>query len=89
MRLKFSRISGRRADDRNSLRTRGLDRLLPMKPDAPMHLSLVVDGTMATLYAAGHVALTTRMYNYSGRSLGVFAQHGAVKFENIRISTDF
>ena len=60
-----------------------------MKPDAPMHLSLVVDGTTATLYAAGHVALTTRMYNYSGRSLGVFAQHGAVKFENIRISTDF
>ena len=93
--FKFYPASSRLAFDAlpeptwNSLRTRGLDRLLPMEPDAPMHLSLVVDGTMATLYADGKVALTTRMYNYRGQSLGIFAQHGAVRFDNIRIATGF
>ena len=27
--------------------------------------------------------------NYRGQSLGLFTQHGAVKFKKIRISTDF
>ena len=72
----------------NNMRTRGLDRIMPMKAGHKMRLSIVADDTMATMYVDDQVAFTTRMYNYHGDGLALYVQHGSVTFENIRVWTD-
>jgi hypothetical protein len=45
-----------------------------------------VHESLATLYVDDAIALSTRMYNFSGEQLGFYVQHGEATFENVRLS---
>lgn len=64
---------------------RSLTRILPMQPDHPLRLTLTLDGSMLTLYADDQVAFSARMYDLKGAELALFVQHGAARFENLRL----
>lgn len=63
----------------------GLERPIIMEADEILHIRLIVDDTIATLYV-NDVALNTRMYTTPGECLGVYVTDGALDIKNILIS---
>jgi len=60
-----------------------LERPLTMKAGAPVHLTLLVDGTCLVVYADDEVALCCRMYEHRAGGLGLFVTEGAAAFSDI------
>lgn len=58
----------------------GLERPLRLAPGKPVDLKIFVDGTVCVVYAAGEVAMSTRLYNLPEGNWGVFAQQGTATF---------
>lgn len=52
-----------------------------------IHLCLLVDGDICTLYADNCVALTARTYDLTGEGWSFFAFDGSIQVENIRLLT--
>lgn len=52
-----------------------------------VHLCLLVDGDICTLYVDNAVALTTRTYDLTGEGWSFFAFDGSIQIENIRLLT--
>lgn len=59
----------------------GLERPFPMEAGKPVHIDIIVDDTIAVLYANG-VALCTRMYTKPGEQLSAFVVDGTLHVEN-------
>lgn len=58
----------------------GIERPLRLVPGRPVDLKILVDGSVCVIYAAGEVALSTRLYNLTEGNWGVFVQQGAASF---------
>ncbi len=64
-----------------------LERPLPLTPGTPVDLKVFVDGTVCVVYAAGKLAMNTRLYNLPEGDWGVFVNEGAAQFRNLALST--
>lgn len=64
-----------------------LERQLGLSPNQPVDLKVFVDGTVCVVYAAGKIAMSTRMYNLPKGRWGVFANEGAATFRDLRLTT--
>ncbi len=60
-----------------------LERPLELGPGQPVELKVLVDGTVCEVYAAGELAMSTRLYDLKTGSWGVFVQEGTARFENL------
>lgn len=63
-----------------------LERPLELTPGQTVDLTVLVDGTIGVVYAAGKVAMSTRMYNLPKGQWGVFANEGNAQFRNLSLS---
>ncbi|WP_122643214.1 family 43 glycosylhydrolase [Luxibacter massiliensis] len=68
-----------------AIQNTGLERPISLTAGAPLHIRLIVDDTIATLYVNG-TALNARMYAQPGKSLGITASGTALKIENATFS---
>lgn len=71
-----------------ALNNMGLERPVILDEEKTYHIRLLVDGSIATLYL-NDTALTSRMYDKHGSSLGVFASNGTVVLKNMSFSDSF
>lgn len=62
-----------------------LERPLELGPGQPVHLKVLVDGTVCEVYAAGQLAMSTRLYDLKTGNWGVFVQEGTARFENFGV----
>jgi beta-fructofuranosidase len=63
----------------------GLDRTLPLTPGKTYTLRLIVDDTIATIYA-NDTALSARMYRRPGENASFILNQGNMSIHNINIS---
>ncbi len=64
-----------------------LERQIELNPNQPVELKVFVDGTVAVIYAAGKIALSTRLYNLPKGKWGVFVNEGSARFRNLKLTT--
>lgn len=64
-----------------------LERPFRMAHLGSVHLCLLCDGDIATLYVNDSVALTTRCYNLKGSNWSFFAQDGIIQISGIHLRT--
>ena len=64
-----------------------LTRAVTLNPGESYDFTLLVDGTVATLYINGQTALTTRMYGLPEHPWGVFSEDGAVTLTDLQMHT--
>lgn len=63
----------------------GMERPLRLESDSPIHVRIIVDDTIMTIYVNG-VALNARVYRHFGDSLEAFVSDGTLHLSNIRIA---
>ena len=51
----------------------------------PVEIQIYVEGTLVEVFLGGEVAMVSRAYNRSGRSLGFYARDGRVEWLNIQL----
>jgi beta-fructofuranosidase len=64
----------------------GLERPLELRPGQPLTLQVFVDGTVCEVYAAGKIAMSTRLYNLPSGQWGVFVNEGAARFSDLSLA---
>jgi beta-fructofuranosidase len=64
-----------------------LERPLALPAGHPVRLTLLVDGSVFTVYANDKVAMSGRMYNHKAGAWGVFVSEGSATFGNLSLST--
>jgi beta-fructofuranosidase len=62
-----------------------LERPLELPAGQPVALQVFVDGTACVVYAAGKIAMSTRLYDRPAGRWGVFVNEGAGWFENLSL----
>lgn len=65
----------------------GMERPLNLTSSNKVHVELFIQDSILVAYFNDQLALSTRMFNYSGRNFGLFASDGKAKFENIKLYT--
>ena len=60
-----------------------LERPFVMKPGETIELKVLVDGSCCVVYAAGKLAMSTRLYNLKEGNWGVFVQEGSATFSKM------
>lgn len=63
----------------------GLERPLKLSPGDPIDVQVIVDGTIAEIYAGGRIAMSTRMYSPNQGQLGVFVDEGTATFTQLGV----
>jgi beta-fructofuranosidase len=63
----------------------GMERPLTLTPSDPVHMRVIVDGSVAEVYINDRVALSTRLYELKRGSWGVFVQEGDASFADLRV----
>ncbi len=63
-----------------------LQRQMPRQDNGALHVALLLDHDLATLYVNDSIALNMRTCNGSANCLALYVCHGAAKFKNIRIT---
>jgi beta-fructofuranosidase len=63
-----------------------LERPISLSPVKPVGITVLVDGSVLEVYAAGKVAMSARMYNLSSGNWGVFVQDGEAHFSHIKLA---
>lgn len=63
-----------------------LERLLALPPNAPVRLTLYVNGTLCEVYVNDEVAMSARMYDHKAGQWGLFATNGVVEFGEVRLA---
>ena len=63
-----------------------LERPLPLAPAKPVELKILVEGTICEVYAAGKIAMSTRLYNRHAGKWGFFVNEGNARFRDIDLS---
>lgn len=64
----------------------GLQRVLACDPHRPMHLNLVLEDTLVTLYINDDMVFDARMYEGDVNGFGIFSTHGGVHAQNVLVS---
>lgn len=64
-----------------------LNRPITLKPDAPIHIRLVVDWDVCTLFVNDDIALSSRMCEIKGKYLAFFAIQGSAQVKNVTLYT--
>lgn len=64
-----------------------VSRPLAMAPGQPVHLTVLVDGSVCEVYANGEVAMSVRMYDHPTGQWGLYAQQGEARFEGLSLRT--
>jgi len=64
----------------------GLERQMDMKPEKPIELKVLVDGSVGVVYAGRTVAMSTRLYDLPQGRWGMFVKEGSARFRNIKLS---
>lgn len=62
-----------------------MERPISMQPDKDYHVRVFVQETVLEVYVNDEIALSTRMFNYSGRRFGLFVAEGSAQFKNIQL----
>jgi beta-fructofuranosidase len=62
-----------------------LERPLDLSPGKPVALKVFVDGDVCVAYAAGKIAISTRLYNRPAGQWGIFVNEGAGRFNDLRL----
>lgn len=62
-----------------------MERPLNLHGTDRVHVELFVQGSILAAYFNGQVALSTRMFNYSGRNFGLFVSDGTAEFRNLKL----
>ncbi|MEZ4670369.1 MAG: glycoside hydrolase family 32 protein [Anaerolineae bacterium] len=57
-----------------------IERPLPLNSDTPVHLRVLVEGSVIVIYANDEVALSTRGYDHPAGDFGLFVSEGAASF---------
>lgn len=60
-----------------------LERPLNVEAGRPLHLTVLIDGSVCVVYAGDTVALNTRLYNLPEGEWGVFVEDGAATFRGV------
>lgn len=60
-----------------------LERPIALTPGRPVELKVIVDGTIAEVYTAGKIAMSTRMYDLNQGAWGLFVSEGSANFRDI------
>lgn len=62
-----------------------VERYCPLVPGQKNTLLMILENSVLTVYVNDRVAMSTRMFDHSGGSLGLYAHNTEVLFENIRL----
>jgi beta-fructofuranosidase len=62
-----------------------LERPLKLAAGQPVHLTVLIDGTVCVTYAGGTVAMNTRLYNLKEGEWGVFVEDGEAAFSDAAV----
>jgi beta-fructofuranosidase len=60
-----------------------LERPIALSPGMPTELKVFVDGTIAEIYVAGKITMSTRMYGLPQGAWGVFVSEGNAQFRDL------
>ena len=63
-----------------------MERPLKLVPNKRHHLCLYIEDSILEVYIDNEVALSTRMFDYKHRRIGLFVSEGSANFENISIA---
>jgi beta-fructofuranosidase len=63
-----------------------LERPVDLQPGRPLHLTVLVDGSICEAYVDDQVAMSARMYDHPSGQWGVFAEGGPVTFYEVTLS---
>lgn len=64
-----------------------LERPLEIRPNVPVKLQVIADGTCLVIYANDQVALSCRMYEHRVGNLGLFVNEGQASFTDLAMRT--
>lgn len=64
----------------------GMDRWIHLDPGVPVNLKIIVDRTVAVVYAGHKIAMSLRMYDLPTGRWGFFVNEGGAQFRNISIT---
>jgi len=64
-----------------------MERPIALKEGTDYHIKLFVQDSILEVYINDEIALSTRMFNYSGRRFGAFVSEGSADFKNIQVYT--
>ena len=64
----------------------GFERPIPLRPNTPFPIDIVVSDTLTEIYAAGTVAMSSRMYKPADGKLALFSEDGGVVLRNLQLS---
>ncbi|MGQ9682416.1 MAG: glycoside hydrolase family 32 protein, partial [Anaerolineae bacterium] len=59
-----------------------LERPLALRPEQPVELQVLLDGTICEVCVGREIAMSTRLYNLRHANWGVFVQEGSAHFRN-------
>ena len=62
-----------------------LERSLEMDPGQPLELTIVVEGSVAVVYANNEIALSCRTYDQPSGALGLFVNEGSATFADLSL----
>jgi len=62
-----------------------MERPITLQPQIDYHMKVFVQDTILEAYVNDEIALSTRMFNYSGRRFGLFVSEGIACFKNLRL----
>lgn len=64
-----------------------LERPVAMKPEHPVTLRILIDGTCLVVYANDEIALSCRMYDHQQGSVGLFVTEGDAAFRGMSVKS--
>lgn len=64
----------------------GLERPIALSPEKPVHMTILVDGSICEVYLNDEVAMSVRLYDHSQGQWGVFCEEGSAFFTQTSLS---
>ncbi|MCY2931521.1 MAG: glycoside hydrolase family 32 protein [Planctomycetota bacterium] len=64
----------------------GLERPLPLEPDTPIRLTVLVEDTICVVYVNDETAMTARLYDLPAGHWGPFVQQGHARLSDLRLA---
>jgi beta-fructofuranosidase len=64
-----------------------MERPIALKPGVDYAVKIFVQDTILEVYINAEIALSARMFNYTGRRFGLFVSEGEAHFKNIKLFT--
>ncbi|MBQ9263619.1 MAG: glycoside hydrolase [Clostridia bacterium] len=64
-----------------------LERPVALQAGAPVHVTILAEGSLIVVYLNGQTAMTVRGFDYMARKLGLYVSEGEAKFEHVSMYT--